>query len=388
MSKYIFVNCEKLNIERTLGVAHFLIELCKELKNYYKIIFVINSQNEIENNQSGQIVKEIAEDIIIAGDKYSDFNVINYIPSSSRAVELLPHHFQPPRFNLPSVLICHDLHVFDIEWKYNNAENVKNEFRKNLLSANAVVCEFPRTFYDIEHIADITLQNLYLTESPLLINTAINCSKNIEKADLKITNILFPAQMQRHKNHEALIQGLNECRKEGIAANLLFPGSSFDANYKTKLIDLIKELNLTSSVEFLGRITNKEIIDLYHMCDGVIIPSLAEGGAYVAFEAIAAGKPVAVNSIKSAMQHIKMIKGKVHWFDSTDIVDTAAAIKFIVTQKEEDFFSINKDGRERIQAMTWKVVSEKFAQIISWLLGDRDRPIMKIDSDGWNIKYS
>ena len=84
-----------------------------------------------------------------------------------------------------------------------------------------------------------------------------------------------------------------------------------------------RESAVAERFDFLGRISDERLVELYRECDAVIVPSMAEGGAYIPLEAIVAGKPVAVNDIDAARAHVASVGGEVIWFDGTDAEATA-----------------------------------------------------------------
>ncbi len=377
MRKQIVVNCEKLPFENTLGVAGFLLQLCSALSDDNDIIFAMKDIAALETAPTRPLIEGMCSGIVSLAEARAG-------ALSREAIELAPHHFQLPNICDRSVLICHDLHVFDIGWKYKNVESVRAGFRNNLTRATVVMTEFPRTFYDIERVAGISLMNLYLTESPLLLDTQVVMGKGRAAAE---PFLLYPAQLQAHKNHEALIKAASTLKQEGQPVRIVCSGSDFSADITDKLKQLVADRGLQELIIFPGRISDEELIALYRDCAGVIIPSMAEGGAYVAFEGIAAGKPVAVNDIASARQHLKMVHGEAIWFDSASETSTLQAIREILDVAATDLPALNETARRRIGEMSWARVARQFQTVFDWLAGERDRPTMCVDADGWNIDY-
>ena len=61
--------------------------------------------------------------------------------------------------------------------------------------------------------------------------------------------------------------------------------------------ELVKELNLEDSVEFLGRIPLNEVSNVFNSFDIAVFPSLRESFGVAAVEAQACGIPVIVTSV-------------------------------------------------------------------------------------------
>ena len=161
----IVVNCQGVRFASTLGVAHAVLRLCTALADQHELIFVLNDV-ATATGPAGETIEAIATqvlDVAQAGALGEELR--------ATAVELLPHHFQRPEFCDRSVMMCHDLHVFDIPWKYGDRATIlQNSFRRNLVAASAVITHFPRTYYAIERTSGIVIRNLFLTESPLLLD--------------------------------------------------------------------------------------------------------------------------------------------------------------------------------------------------------------------------
>lgn len=85
--------------------------------------------------------------------------------------------------------------------------------------------------------------------------------------------------------------------KSGIFQKLIIFG---DVDYcETGLDRLIAELNLNNNVIFTGRLSNKDLIELYQAADLYIDPSLFEGFGFQVVEAMACGIPVIASNVTS-----------------------------------------------------------------------------------------
>lgn len=382
MSRHIVVNCQKVPFEVTLGVAGYLLNLCTALSKNNKITFAVNDPAKLPHTPAYPIISAMNADIVSLEKARKSGAYRN-----GSAIELLPHHFQESLLCEKSVIICHDLHIYDVPWKYKDVETIRAAFKANLTNASAVMTEFPRTYYDLESIAGITLMHLYLTETPLLLDTRPDKFDGTETHSGKNDFFLYPAQLQLHKNHEGLIRGLRLLKDKGVHTSIVCPGSDFDEAITSSLKSLACELGVEDMISFPGRVSDEELKQYYRDCAGVIIPSKAEGGAYVAFEGIAAGKPVAIHDIKAARLHLKMIGADVIWFNSDDHQSTADAIEQLMDIDTADWKIRNTVARERISTMTWDRVAAQFQKVFDWLAGEaEDRPIMRMRQDSWSIE--
>ncbi|MCR9269176.1 MAG: glycosyltransferase [Hyphomonadaceae bacterium] len=376
----LFVNCSKTSFGNALGVPHFLLQICAQLRLRHEIIFVAKDIDAIERNSSVDLLKDHAHSIISMDEARRSSEA-----EGRNAIEILPHHFQRSEICDTSIMICHDTHAFDIPWKYPNAERLQRQFKEDLTKASVVMTHFPRTFYGVEHIAQIKLSHLYLTPSPLMLDTTFKTASFVNKTGRK--TLLYPAQLQEHKNHKALIQAISRFGDAAPEFEILCTGTDSDSNFSKELFSLIDEFGVADRISFLGRLANGELIKQYHQCDGVIIPSLAEGGAYVALEAIAAGKPVAINSIEAAKMHLRSVSAEVIWFDAHNIADVQSAITTLCESQPAQWFERNKRAREKINDATWSRTAELWNTVIESLSRGAPLPKMHIDVDGSVLGY-
>jgi glycosyltransferase involved in cell wall biosynthesis len=377
----LIVNCQKVDFEKALGVPHFLFCLCDVLDVHYNLVFWSDSSKQIE------CLRGMAR-----FDNASYVSEKRDVTGLGDFIEILPHHFQEKTFNSKAITICHDMHVFDISWKYANHQDVQKQYVKNLKDADAIFAHFPRTYYNLERTIGENLHSLFLTESPLLLYKKI-----YSHVDGKATNMapgndvpffFYPAQRQQHKNHTGLIEATRILMDRGYEFFVKCAGSGFSIEFDRELRSLVEEHGASDRFMFLNRISDEEIVRHYDECAAVVIPSFAEGGAYVALEALAMGKPVCINQIRSAQTHIQMVKGKVFWFDGSHPLAIAESMERVLTGEAKMLYSSNEIARRRIRTMTWEGVADKWGIVIDWLMGRRDRPILGVDKDGWNITYS
>lgn len=92
------------------------------------------------------------------------------------------------------------------------------------------------------------------------------------------------------KNHVFLIDIFQRIMKKENKARLVLCG---DGEKKKEIEELVREKGLSNYVEFLG--IRKDIIDILHLYDILVFPSLFEGLPFVLVEAQAAGLPCVVS---------------------------------------------------------------------------------------------
>lgn len=94
------------------------------------------------------------------------------------------------------------------------------------------------------------------------------------KLDLPKNNksLFYPAQFWEHKNHLLIIEMLKYLKKnEFNEINIVFSGDD-KGNFST-IKNIVEKEGLTSYVNFLGKISELELIAMYKYCDYIIIPT-------------------------------------------------------------------------------------------------------------------
>ncbi len=114
------------------------------------------------------------------------------------------------------------------------------------------------------------------------------------------------ALIQRTKKQDFVLRVIHELRKSGHDVIGLFPGECREPEFMYELEALVKELDLTDSVLFLGR--RNDIPDLLKLVDVLMIPSF-EGFPLAGLEAASAGVPVAACNVAGAKEFVEVSNG-------------------------------------------------------------------------------
>lgn len=99
------------------------------------------------------------------------------------------------------------------------------------------------------------------------------------------------------KGQHITIQAMADVVKAEPEARLLLAGLIEDHAYQQQLEALVKELNITQHVEFLG--PRSDIFDLLAKADVYVMPSSAEAHSVAMLEALASGIPVVASDIET-----------------------------------------------------------------------------------------
>lgn len=143
------------------------------------------------------------------------------------------------------------------------------------------------------------------------------------------------ALIQRTKKQDFVLRVIHELRKRGHDAVGLFPGECREPEFMRELEELVKALDLTDSVLFLGR--RNDIPDLLKLFDVLMIPSAFEGFPLAGLEAGSAGIPVAACNAAGAKEYITVSCGG-KTFCEDNVVEATEAILECCSNKQ---FAIN-----------------------------------------------
>ncbi|AIY03638.1 glycosyl transferase family protein [Arthrobacter sp. PAMC 25486] len=155
-----------------------------------------------------------------------------------------------------------------------------------------------------------------------------------------------------HKNFGRLVKAYEEYCANGGTTRLVIAGSQPS--------HFTQDNSLSSQVEYLGRVTDDELIDLYARARAFLFPSLYEGFGIPPLEAQAAGTPVAAASV-AAMPEV--LQDSVMWFDPHNTSEMTRTMMQIDEDPalRENFRSL---GLTNVARFSWK----KSASIIVELL--------------------
>lgn len=377
----LIFNLRNIDFNNTLGVTSYVCNLAKALARAHSVYAVVGSVEDFQNSEWSSLSENVFAKVVEPINGVKEIGV----KRTAAAIEILPHHFQARDFCRKSITICHDLHIFTIPWKYSDLKSKRARFRENMLTADAVMTHFPWTYFNLERYIEEPLHNLYLTPSPLMLDPR-GAQEEVRNLPRTEKLLLYPAQLQRHKGHIALLEGLREAISDGLDVGLVLTGSEFEASHSQEILGRINACSLQSRVAMLGRVPAAQLRYLYSRCDGLIIPSEAEGGAYVALEGISSGSMVAVNRIEQAVSHLNAVGANVHWFDTGDFGSIAGAVRWLVAGGADVSGDGNDLARSNIEKMTWDRVAGCWEPVVQYVAEGGHRPIQSMDAFASNLE--
>jgi len=178
--------------------------------------------------------------------------------------------------------------------------------------------------------------------------------------------LFYPAQFWFHKNHNRLVNALEQVkRKQGVRIPLVLVGSQ-QINYH-RIMDFVDKLGLQEQVISLGYVSDVEMIALYKKCTALIFPSLFGPTNIPPVEAMILGAPVICSNLFCMPEQI----GNAGlFFNPNDTEDLAKKI-YHIWSDDKLRSGLIKKGHERVRdltlenhAMQWeKVIAEALLRI-------------------------
>lgn len=375
----IAVNSTSIDPSKTLGVWRFGQRLVKAIRDR-------------ENQVVGLVPSERMDSL----DSLNVFDRILPVHSKQSGaeafdVELLLHHFQIPCTRAPKAMIFHDLHLWDVPWKYEDPVGMKKSLCNIVKDIDAILTEFPRTYYDLPKVMPEASNKLFLTIFPAIIECAGEDADSIwrTRTGYGISEndkvILYPAQLQPHKNHLNLFRAMKIL--ERFPMRLVCTGSELQKSHATGVYEAISELGLEKRVVMTGKIGDDEMENMYHVADLVISASMAEGGATIAQEAILYGKKVICSNIRAVRLHLQQMRASIPLFNPLDPNAIADTISRALDTPQD-----NTRAKAVIESWTWEKLAEQYCRVLNWLKAGRPRgemPVFLDDSLGyWRTSHS
>lgn len=149
-----------------------------------------------------------------------------------------------------------------------------------------------------------------------------------------------------------------------------------DGTRRRAIVGLIERLNLTGSVELLGRISDDELVELYRRADIAVTPTQElEGFGLSTAEALACGTPAVVTPVGANPEVVAKL-GEDLISKSRSPEDIAAAVVQLVLDSER-VAMIRKGARDQVSpAMSWGSVASRYMSVYD--AGLLDRPSTRL----------
>jgi glycosyltransferase involved in cell wall biosynthesis len=160
--------------------------------------------------------------------------------------------------------------------------------------------------------------------------------------------IFLPGRLHKWKRIDLVIRAMCQVKK---GTKLIIAGTGED---DSRLRNLVADLSLEDRVEFLGKITSKQLLDLYSR--SVVIPfvPLNEDFGYVAIEAFRTKKPVITCS--DSGEPARIVKNEVNGFVVEPQPEKIAEKINYCIEHPAEASRLGEAGYQSVQEITWQNV--------------------------------
>lgn len=189
---------------------------------------------------------------------------------------------------------------------------------------------------------------------PLGVNSEVFQKGKAKKEKGGETIILSVGAVKARKGFDISIQAISRLQKERIKYYIV--GDVHSDPFNEELQEIITSEGLAGKVEFLGKVSDKELIRLYHVCDIFLLTPKnvdfnVEGFGLVYLEANACGKPV-IGTYGCGAEDAIIDGYNGLLVPQDDPEATAKAIKSLLNNPEVAQ-QMGENGRKRAREMSW-----------------------------------
>jgi glycosyltransferase involved in cell wall biosynthesis len=171
--------------------------------------------------------------------------------------------------------------------------------------------------------------------------------------------ILSVGDMQPRKNHVGLIRAFARMAKAypQLTHKLVLVGKP--TWFSPKVQEAARESGVEDRIQFVGFVSDPDLLQLYNACDCFVFPSFYEGFGFPALEAMACGRAV-VCSDASALPEV--VDGAAILFDPYAIDEMVRAIADVLLDMELRG-RMERLGIQRAAHFSWEKTAEKTLEV-------------------------
>tara|TARA_B100000787_G_scaffold148644_1_gene120215 strand:+ start:646 stop:1821 length:1176 start_codon:yes stop_codon:yes gene_type:complete len=179
-----------------------------------------------------------------------------------------------------------------------------------------------------------------------------------QKYTLPSKFIFYPAQFWTHKNHIGLIRAASIIKVDNPDFKLVFVGAM--KNGYALALDLVDELELSSSIQFLGYVPDEDMPELYRRARAIVMPTFCGPTNIPPLEAFVTGCPLAVSRVYAMPEQVGDAALLFDPRSSTDI----ARVLVELWNDNQLCEELSKKGKARADLFNPKVFNTDLLKII------------------------
>jgi glycosyltransferase involved in cell wall biosynthesis len=193
-------------------------------------------------------------------------------------------------------------------------------------------------------------------EKIAVVYNAVSGDFSKKNTDSKQNYLLAVSSPNYHKNFHGMLEAFSTLNSDsGISLKIIGKSATTFAAQ-----DFSKLISDSSKIEFMGRVDDNQLIELYQNALAFVFPSFYEGFGIPPLEAQACGCPVIAAKAASMPE---VLADSVVYFDPNNVNDIATAMKKIISDQALRDELIVK-GDNNVTRFSWHGSAEKVNQII------------------------
>ncbi len=161
--------------------------------------------------------------------------------------------------------------------------------------------------------------------------------------------LVYTGSEQPRKNFMALIEAFGVINKEFPDTRLLKIGKPEIMSEREKAEQRIQELGLADAVQFIGYVSEADLVSFYNLAHIFVFPSRFEGFGLPPLEAMACGAPV-ISSAATSLAEVVTDGALI--FDPLNVQQLIEHIRLLLTN-EDKRQTLRERGLKHAQTFTW-----------------------------------
>jgi glycosyltransferase involved in cell wall biosynthesis len=345
--KTVFINGRFLTQPYT-GINKYAFELCLAMQKCGQEFQLIAPRNTKLSNKYGFKIIYYGR---LKSHLWEQINLYFFLRKKNDL--LISFSGIGPLLYRKQIITIHDLSFMRnkkwFSWKYTLIYSILTPILAKKAKKIITVSEFSK--HEIVDLLKIKPEKVSVVPSAV----AFNADKISEGSKLNgLEYFLAVSSIDPRKNFERLINGFKKAKLTNI--KLCIVGGRFK-NFNSKGL----QLNSSEKIEYLGYVSNSELINLYKNALGFIYPSLYEGFGLPPLEAMNFGCPTIVSNIPALNESCGNASYKVDPYNEEDL---AKAIEILAVDKNlRDSLIVN--GYNNVERFSFESSAQKIIDIIN-----------------------
>jgi glycosyltransferase involved in cell wall biosynthesis len=241
-----------------------------------------------------------------------------------------------PLVRVPKIVTLHDVQELHYPEFFTSTERMWRaiNYKESIDNADTVIVSYDHIKQDIVRFFEKPEKQVHVV---LMEMNNLWFEKFIDKSELAdVTRyseskafVLYPAATWPHKNHVGLLKAIKALKDNGLEIKLLCTGHL--TKHFERVQELVNELDLQSTVSFLGVVPDDVLFSLYKNTIGIVIPTIYEAGSFPLMEAMLLRIPVICSNVTSLPE---TIGNSEYVFNPNDYHSIAERLEKLVSSKE------------------------------------------------------